>query len=408
MLENPAMPGIHKIGKTTRDPFIRLSELSASTGIPTPFTLIFQQPFKDCHKAEQQIHSILTAKNNRLSNNREFFTTPLNDIIQLILELKKEELETEELETVTNPELIDDIDDTREENGAKLLQQAISSYLGLGDCIEDHFEAKEIFSKACNLGVVKSNRWLAMMNYYGHGGNKSEKNAFDYLKKGAKAGDNSCLVLLAGLSAINGRYQNLSNSKKYWDHFEKNIKKMEVNEENFIYLYGLICHRLNEASDNSIPSINYANWEYPVLLDFLSNKIARQENTKRSMDEEILFHLEDFFSNFNAMFTVFEKKWNPVERQLYYFPKSDEDLKLLVYVGKTKMSINNVVDNYLYFGNPRFSEKGLYMKSEQFVENVEENRCFPVYTHNRKEYIEHVIFCINIRTNELLSKMSVE
>jgi hypothetical protein len=52
------MPGMVKVGKTNRDPKDRLRELSAATGIPTPFVLVYSAYFADCLEAEQ-FHAML-------------------------------------------------------------------------------------------------------------------------------------------------------------------------------------------------------------------------------------------------------------------------------------------------------------------------------------------------------------
>lgn len=64
------MPGLVKIGKTTRDSEDRASELN-TTGVPTPFTVLYEAEVADCHAAEQQVHAALSAF--RLSDRREFF-----------------------------------------------------------------------------------------------------------------------------------------------------------------------------------------------------------------------------------------------------------------------------------------------------------------------------------------------
>ena len=53
------MPGIVKVGKTNRDPKDRLRKLSAATGIPTPFVLVYSAYFADCLEAEQFVHAML-------------------------------------------------------------------------------------------------------------------------------------------------------------------------------------------------------------------------------------------------------------------------------------------------------------------------------------------------------------
>lgn len=71
VFSNPCMPGIVKIGQTTRKIDERLRELSIATGVPQPFVreALFSSP--DPNKDEQTIHSRLLEA--RVSDNREFF-----------------------------------------------------------------------------------------------------------------------------------------------------------------------------------------------------------------------------------------------------------------------------------------------------------------------------------------------
>lgn len=65
------MPGLLKIGMTSRTPNHRKRELSSSTGVPTPFRVIFYAKTNDCALAEERVHHIL--RRRRVNPNREFF-----------------------------------------------------------------------------------------------------------------------------------------------------------------------------------------------------------------------------------------------------------------------------------------------------------------------------------------------
>ena len=53
ILSNISMPGLLKIGMTRLDPTKRVKELSSSTGVPTPFNLVYYREFNDCVAAMQ-------------------------------------------------------------------------------------------------------------------------------------------------------------------------------------------------------------------------------------------------------------------------------------------------------------------------------------------------------------------
>ncbi len=86
VLINPSFEGMVKIGKTTRDPNERAKELSATTGVPTPFILVYYKQFKDCNIAETEIHQILESNGYRVNENREFFKISSTEAIKLIQE----------------------------------------------------------------------------------------------------------------------------------------------------------------------------------------------------------------------------------------------------------------------------------------------------------------------------------
>lgn len=81
---NPSLPDIVKIGKTTRDPNERAKELSAASGVPTPFIVVYYKPFKDCHLAELVIHKYFEDKGARVNGNREFFKVTTVEAIDMI------------------------------------------------------------------------------------------------------------------------------------------------------------------------------------------------------------------------------------------------------------------------------------------------------------------------------------
>lgn len=70
ILKNPSMPGLLKIGKTTRSVQQRANELW-QTGVPTPFEVVAEVLSPDCHELEKAVHSLLAG--TRVSEMREFF-----------------------------------------------------------------------------------------------------------------------------------------------------------------------------------------------------------------------------------------------------------------------------------------------------------------------------------------------
>lgn len=73
LLKNESMPGLYKIGYTTKDVSVRVDQLSKSTGVPTDFDCLYQAYFKfyvQPHVIEQALHREFDSI--RVSN-KEFF-----------------------------------------------------------------------------------------------------------------------------------------------------------------------------------------------------------------------------------------------------------------------------------------------------------------------------------------------
>lgn len=92
VLTNPSMPGLVKVGKTVRDPRIRVKELSSPTGVPTPFELAYVEAFDDCHTAERRVHAALAAGGIRVSSKREFFEADPQTVQELMTRQRRIEL----------------------------------------------------------------------------------------------------------------------------------------------------------------------------------------------------------------------------------------------------------------------------------------------------------------------------
>lgn len=70
ILTNDSMPGLVKIGRTSREVELRASELW-QTGVPSPFQVFWSCKTPDCVKLEAYVHGDL--RKHRVSKSREFF-----------------------------------------------------------------------------------------------------------------------------------------------------------------------------------------------------------------------------------------------------------------------------------------------------------------------------------------------
>lgn len=90
ILTNEAMPGLVKIGKTTRDPEGRARELH-QTGVPFPFVVAESLFAPDCHELEAHVHSALS--DLRVRADREFFRCELGVAVQALADCHREQVE---------------------------------------------------------------------------------------------------------------------------------------------------------------------------------------------------------------------------------------------------------------------------------------------------------------------------
>lgn len=81
VLTNPAMPGMVKIGRTTRAMEARLSELY-STGVPLPFECAYAARVGDENKVEKAFHQAFGPY--RINPKREFFSIEPEQAIALL------------------------------------------------------------------------------------------------------------------------------------------------------------------------------------------------------------------------------------------------------------------------------------------------------------------------------------
>lgn len=83
-LINPSMPGLIKVGKTSRQSELRADELN-TTGVPTPFIVLYEVDVADCDEAERRVHSLLSPF--RISEQREFFRVAPKIAVDIISSL---------------------------------------------------------------------------------------------------------------------------------------------------------------------------------------------------------------------------------------------------------------------------------------------------------------------------------
>ena len=71
VLSNKCMPGLYKVGYTTRDVAARAREISGATGVPIPFNIERAYPVANAKAIEASVHNKLDKY--RINKKREFF-----------------------------------------------------------------------------------------------------------------------------------------------------------------------------------------------------------------------------------------------------------------------------------------------------------------------------------------------
>ncbi len=82
VLQNEAMNGYYKVGVTRRAPHQRAEELSAATGVPIPFKVVYYAEVENPVAVERHVHSVL---GEYRTEGREFFRCRLALILEVIL-----------------------------------------------------------------------------------------------------------------------------------------------------------------------------------------------------------------------------------------------------------------------------------------------------------------------------------
>ncbi len=210
VLVNSCMQGVAKVGRTTRLPRDRAAELSAVTGVATPYVVAYEQSFADCHAAERAIHALLDRTGLRVNPAREFFWGTAPDIIALFrqagaaLEAGAPAPDAQEAAARTADDLLAAGDD---------------ALYGHGDVLQDTGEAVRLYRQAAAKGALDAHARLGSIyvQLYAVRQNRAgRRRALAPLKEGARRGDPYCYCEMAELFALEGH---MANMAKAWSLF---------------------------------------------------------------------------------------------------------------------------------------------------------------------------------------------
>lgn len=203
-LVNSSMPGLVKVGKTTRAPADRAAELSGVTGVATPFIVAYEAWFNDCDEAEAFVHAALVQRGLRVSEGREFFRARTAEVIDVIHQAKSK-VSRNNLDCLGDEDECNSLTED-DEFFSKLilpeeavtcpwgdiLEEAEKYYYGLDGYIVDYVEAMKLFKAAARLGSPEAYEFIGDMYSGGDGVKESRAKALEYYKEGAKKGNYFC------------------------------------------------------------------------------------------------------------------------------------------------------------------------------------------------------------------------
>jgi hypothetical protein len=258
VLANSAMPDLVKVGKTTRTPAERATELSKVTGVPTPFIVVYEQLVDDCTAAEEFVHTMLQQKGYRESDNREFFRAPVSEIIQIIIKMPtqfssnsdfEDNEDAEFFSSESNDELdefvLDDDDfedDEPDYPWLALWEMAENYYYGLGNYIEDSEEAIKLYKQAVKLGCLPAYNRIGDIYHYA----ENDKKALEWYKEGVRSGNYYCYSGMAFIFASNKQYDNFHKCyyllfKNRSEQINEMVETFDFNFDGFYSDYLNIC-----------------------------------------------------------------------------------------------------------------------------------------------------------------------
>jgi TPR repeat protein len=214
-LINPSLEGLVKVGMTTRDPPDRVRELSAATGVPTPFVLAYDIYVADCSAAEAYLHTLLERRGYRVSDNREFFSAPLKDVIKAMLQVEEANRGTPPPRRAAPPPRPRPTTTSGTE-WSGLLEEAQAYYHGEGETLEDKREALKLFKQAAQLEAPDAYYALGVMHRDGEGCEPDVDQALEFFKAGVKLGSHECW---AEMAMVYTGLDHLDNAAKCWTKY---------------------------------------------------------------------------------------------------------------------------------------------------------------------------------------------
>lgn len=273
VLVNPSIPGLVKVGKTSRDVEDRIKELSSATGVPSEFLLIYEQYFSNVDKAELIIHTILENKGFRHASNREFFTMDPSEIIKIVNKTHEELNNSDKNEYSNNKNVENNY------QWYEIWKEAESYHMGLDDYLMDDSEALDLYLKAGKLGCPFVYKRIAGIYLEKYGlNNENRENILNLYKSGIKAGDYYCFLKMGYIYHLNNNIENVNKCfNKFIESYQKKDYLIESNSNVYDYLNEFLKYVYKDLNIDSIQKVFISEMKYGIIEE-INKSIERMKS----------------------------------------------------------------------------------------------------------------------------------
>ena len=254
VLINASMPGLVRVGKTSRDPEEQARALSATIGAPTPFLVAYQARFADCAQGEATVHAALEQQGRRVRGYRELFNAPPYWAVDTVVQAARIYGQSAGGDQAAPQSTDSDADQiaagppAEQELWWSTYQQAEACYHGTDGTARDRGKALCLFQQAADLGCPWAHWYIGTMYREGAGCRKNPRGARDAFREGAKMGDGRCWAELGRFLAA---YHEEISARCWGRYFEsghfRGSQAVGRLPSRAVYAYDYLVHALDKG-----------------------------------------------------------------------------------------------------------------------------------------------------------------
>lgn len=298
-LINSSMPGLVKVGRTSKEPSERAKELSTATGVATAFIVAYQRKFANCIAAEEQTHIILEHKGFRVSKNREFFEAPLHIIVETISSLP------DQTSKAYNSPLNYTTEDDSTDIGEDLKEEGMRLILGDDTTFPNKKRGIQLLEKSASLGNTVACIFLGNLHLKGHVVPLDKDKALSYYERSlTPTAPHAYAIIYKTLLEESHLHEAQVVLRKLLNTFDKNVTHIAKDYELYReYEHALV--RITEAS-KSYTSDPLLDKENTALLSSIRERINTEGHIQGLSNFEIALQ-EELNGNLQAALQFYEK-----------------------------------------------------------------------------------------------------